>query len=1319
MKKFLSILLVMLLLCNLFTGITIVAEESSFKGTACQLNQDGSVTVSGNGYYTQTAFTNFSNGEEATITVTLDEVGNDWASNGFALIVNSELSASLPHDAWHAEGRNGIFAFTYYLNTAADNSKQLLSQKYVWGQGQYDSRWAGWEQPSFAEGAPLTVTFTVKKVGDVVTIIRNGKTWNFNNSGSYNSITLPDGYLGIATAPNAKVTVHASQGVAYGTNYLSKQTYEDGDKGFWTNTYGVGVHSIVEGGYKSEHALHSAMNGKTGLNRLISSPIAIGNGFGQVPVDTWCTWSFKVRTTAGTEAGLLAHADVKTSENQSIGFDLSPLSRTPLNGDKWVEMSMRFKITVNADNQAVIEIRRYDWSYLLSTTPRQLTDGETFTTLTLVAQSSDIDLWFDDVFLYYEKENDMIQPSLSATPSKVAVGEEFTVNYTLNNNSNYAIKDVPYTLEYNPLMVKPITSVSGKMDLAANASQTVSVTFKVLEGGAAVITAGGAAGIQEAAVRVSCTGRGYYFGDSHSHSTESDGKNTPYENLKQFYKLGMSYNISADHNANVGDAALLERWDDALAQVRSEISNPDRFLNIVANENSKDWNHLLQYFGTKQYYTPYTIAGMQEVIAGNKADGGLNFIAHPFLETTGQFWPILKGPSVIIPELREVNGIEIINSQTLDQTYETVPKALEWWDRYNITGWNRYVGIGNSDGHKVHELVGSYNALLLDELTEENIKNAYINGNLYFTTGPQLRYTLDGADMGGNAVVSGKNEKVSLHVTAYTPNGNPIEKVVVYRYSIGSDIDALYQEGQDNAIVLYERAQDKEDLSLFTYDGELEVSPDQFVRVEVYAAQDQKMVIGNYQMAMSNPIWVVDENEKTLDHIEISQDATKQVYGKGEALDVSGMKVTAVYTDGSESEVTDYTVSPSVGQTLVEPGKHTIMVSYTHAGVTAVTTFAVTVEHRDGETYRGTNCTEDITTGNVSVQGGYYTQTAFTNFSQGEEATITIAIDKFGNDRYDKNIWFNNGFAVIVNPELSDSIPDSSLWDSAIWNTEPLNFFAYCFENHKTDGLRGSRCYPGNGTFSLSYVDGIQRKFIGDDTNVTIRIRKVDDRTVISFNGYDWDSHNTVTIPDGYLGLWVSENAKVTVTNSTSTGVAKAPIQNDGAGILDTLVNDKQGLRFNYTLTTTLKNGVETVALNGKTYTIDKIGMLVSKKADADMVVGGTGVMNAYVTSARKITKSGDKITYNFSILVKNVGKTNKQTDIYARPYLLCDDGTILYGTEQVTNVYEMYQSLSQTHDFDAAIDAWMKAGLMNPDDSDDPYDNDDNWADGKIPPRK
>ena len=76
-----------------------------------------------------------------------------------------------------------------------------------------------------------------------------------------------------------------------------------------------------------------------------------------------------------------------------------------------------------------------------------------------------------------------------------------------------------------------------------------------------------------------------------------------------------------------------------------------------------------------------------------------------------------------------------------------------------------------------------------------------------------------------------------------------------------------------------------------------------------------------------------------ISSIYISEGLTQQTYAVGGKLNLSGLKVTVRYKDGSEKQVTDYSVFPAEGSILSQAGENIITVSY--KGFTA--TFSVQV----------------------------------------------------------------------------------------------------------------------------------------------------------------------------------------------------------------------------------------------------------------------------------------------------------------------------------------------------------------------------------------
>jgi hypothetical protein len=82
---------------------------------------------------------------------------------------------------------------------------------------------------------------------------------------------------------------------------------------------------------------------------------------------------------------------------------------------------------------------------------------------------------------------------------------------------------------------------------------------------------------------------------------------------------------------------------------------------------------------------------------------------------------------------------------------------------------------------------------------------------------------------------------------------------------------------------------------------------------------------------------------KTLTGITLNTDSVKKAYIQNETLNLSGLVVTANYSDGSKAAVASYTADPASGATLSAIGSTTVTVSYTEGSVTKTADFSVTV----------------------------------------------------------------------------------------------------------------------------------------------------------------------------------------------------------------------------------------------------------------------------------------------------------------------------------------------------------------------------------------
>lgn len=97
---------------------------------------------------------------------------------------------------------------------------------------------------------------------------------------------------------------------------------------------------------------------------------------------------------------------------------------------------------------------------------------------------------------------------------------------------------------------------------------------------------------------------------------------------------------------------------------------------------------------------------------------------------------------------------------------------------------------------------------------------------------------------------------------------------------------------------------------------------------------------GRERTATFNVTVSAEEPEPVLSSIKVTP-PTKLSYKTGEDLDTAGMKVTAVYSNNSEKDVTDQAVLSGFNKN--KAGSQTVTVTYTEDGVTVTSSFAVMV----------------------------------------------------------------------------------------------------------------------------------------------------------------------------------------------------------------------------------------------------------------------------------------------------------------------------------------------------------------------------------------
>jgi hypothetical protein len=147
----------------------------------------------------------------------------------------------------------------------------------------------------------------------------------------------------------------------------------------------------------------------------------------------------------------------------------------------------------------------------------------------------------------------------------------------------------------------------------------------------------------------------------------------------------------------------------------------------------------------------------------------------------------------------------------------------------------------------------------------------------------------------------------------------------------------------------------------------------------------------------------------TLASIEVTTEP-KTDYRTGDTLDLSGMVVTARYSDGTENVVTGFTTTPAAGAALNTAGANIpVQVSYIEDGITRTTTFSITVNIKssggtDGEVVLAFYWVNEQT-GVLFGTEGNGTDGGFTlSRSAGQTLSITAQDADYTNQR-----WFIGG----------------------------------------------------------------------------------------------------------------------------------------------------------------------------------------------------------------------------------------------------------------------------------------------------------------------
>ena len=112
---------------------------------------------------------------------------------------------------------------------------------------------------------------------------------------------------------------------------------------------------------------------------------------------------------------------------------------------------------------------------------------------------------------------------------------------------------------------------------------------------------------------------------------------------------------------------------------------------------------------------------------------------------------------------------------------------------------------------------------------------------------------------------------------------------------------------------------------------------------ELNTIGEVKVKVTYQRMNASLKIWVYEQQEKHPSSIYISKKPDKLSYEYKDALDLSGIEVKAIYSDGSEETIENWTSDLSDGTILTISGNVTVIISY---GYNISTSFIITVAEK-------------------------------------------------------------------------------------------------------------------------------------------------------------------------------------------------------------------------------------------------------------------------------------------------------------------------------------------------------------------------------------
>lgn len=247
----------------------------------------------------------------------------------------------------------------------------------------------------------------------------------------------------------------------------------------------------------------------------------------------------------------------------------------------------------------------------------------------------------------------------------------------------------------------------------------------------------------------------WYKGDTHLHTTNSDGNMTPEKLISECKKIGLDYMIITDHNYNT---IKKSRFDgDMLIIQGQELTDEPGHVNVWGAKVPHDPPHKLD-----------TVEDYKKLIDASREAGATISLNHPFCSNC---------PFLLDKDEFKFDTVEVWNTVQHSDNL----KNMEWWHEQLLKG-NKIMAVGGSDHHRyygpVSFLAVPTTYVLAEEKTADSILKAIREGRSVVTNSPKssmIYLTVGSAQVGDTAKLS-ENDTTEITITKFKKG----HKLVVY-----------------------------------------------------------------------------------------------------------------------------------------------------------------------------------------------------------------------------------------------------------------------------------------------------------------------------------------------------------------------------------------------------------------------------------------------------------------------------------------------------------------------------------------------------------